>query len=318
MLFLELIGGEIVLRGVEQAAAAPLYSRKLHLVTRDCGGLTMLSLRDCQTESQKSTNAPRELTLPTAARETAYRGKSNRWSELPGCFERHLQRKEGNPLFPASQRHPTDKAVTEAQATDMFELDHVKSELLAVADIAEKLQGRLTIVAAMKFLTAKVVPLFQKTAWLGEAGVGILGGLENVHDVLVDSMADVIGGEDGRKLKQGIRDINSLRLLFFRNVFLAQTMREHTPIAQWEFVPALLCESIETFGQALEALSTVEANEEINAVCSGAPQLVENAARRGFVFSGAEEKLALLDQYVRARKSVLHSTARVSTQSRLF
>jgi len=44
---------------------------------------------------------------------------SIQWSSAPGPFERQLQRKVGNPLFPPSDRKPTDAQVISARVSDL-------------------------------------------------------------------------------------------------------------------------------------------------------------------------------------------------------
>jgi hypothetical protein len=40
------------------------------------------------------------------------------WSENPGCFERHLKRKQDNPLFPEPDRKVTQEQIDEARERD--------------------------------------------------------------------------------------------------------------------------------------------------------------------------------------------------------
>jgi hypothetical protein len=41
--------------------------------------------------------------------------KKTKWSKNPGCFERHLQRRDGNVLFPLERRSVTNKSIEEAR-----------------------------------------------------------------------------------------------------------------------------------------------------------------------------------------------------------
>ena len=64
---------------------------------------------------------------PTIPVNTAHRisweleGNGKMWSDYPGCFERHLQRRDGNPLFPPERRIVTKKEIDEAKAKDLIE-----------------------------------------------------------------------------------------------------------------------------------------------------------------------------------------------------
>src|SRR5271169_6485620 len=54
------------------------------------------------------------------------------WSANPGCFERHLQRRVGNPLFPASSRYVTQVEIDGARARDSREAEIVRNEFVGL------------------------------------------------------------------------------------------------------------------------------------------------------------------------------------------
>lgn len=81
------------------------------------------------------------VSIAMVQRETAYKGTTNRWRQNPGCFERHLQRMEGNPLYPEDQREPSDDNIRLAREKDdadvkRFDLD-VKKVLEDFNDFSE-------------------------------------------------------------------------------------------------------------------------------------------------------------------------------------
>src|SRR4030066_2395679 len=47
-----------------------------------------------------------------------------KWSDSPGCFERHLQRREGNLLFPPGRRIITRNEIEEAREKDRNEQEY--------------------------------------------------------------------------------------------------------------------------------------------------------------------------------------------------
>jgi hypothetical protein len=73
---------------------------------------------------------------PTLPINTAHRlakqlnGEGQMWSEKPGCFERHLQRRDGNLLFPPERRIVTYKEIEEAKEKDRAERQVFEKKLL--------------------------------------------------------------------------------------------------------------------------------------------------------------------------------------------
>lgn len=61
-----------------------------------------------------------------------------RWSARPGAFERHLQRRHNNPLFPEARRHVTAADVYYARVRDAQELQDVRRALSAVFEELNK------------------------------------------------------------------------------------------------------------------------------------------------------------------------------------
>jgi len=52
-----------------------------------------------------------------------YAGRTNRWSQHPGSFERHLQRREANPMFPEEVRNPTNEEIKAARDKDAADFE---------------------------------------------------------------------------------------------------------------------------------------------------------------------------------------------------
>lgn len=61
-----------------------------------------------------------------------------RWSSRPGAFERHLQRRHNNPLFPASRRVVTASDVYYARLRDAQAIEDVRRALLEVHEEQKK------------------------------------------------------------------------------------------------------------------------------------------------------------------------------------
>jgi hypothetical protein len=227
--------------------------------------------------------------------ETAHKGTTNRWRDVPGCFERHLQRKEGNPLFPASERQPSDDAIERARAKDVADLEKFKAEVNAFLQSGAESLKRMTTVGNMgDFQRTQVIPLLCRVAGLGEVGVGLFKTLEKCRGHLHKAIADAVGGEEGQKLFRSFEELEE-RSRFQYNLFLAQASREDTPIPA-AYLPALLSESFDTIKEYIEGLYSHDP-EDAKHLANEALVLLNEVAQEGFELNGAEVKLGLLEEY---------------------
>jgi len=238
-------------------------------------------------------------------RETAYRGTTNRWRPAPGCFERHLQRKEGNLLFPVSEQQPSDGALNAARSRDEDDVEKLKADVTA---LGKTLAGYLNqegipggILADL--LHYKVQPLMARSAAIGELANAQLRALQQLNEEL---MKGAVGSneelaESLEAIRKGQHDLC--------NLFLAQASREDTPIASENFILALLCESTDTVKEAMEIFSRgdaaagAQARGDVQALCNEAIGRVTEAAKQGFELPAAEEKLGLLAAYSKGTES---------------
>jgi hypothetical protein len=218
--------------------------------------------------------------------ETAYKGLTNRWRESPGCFERHLQRMEGNPLFSESQRDPTDEAILEARAKDDAESEKLVHDVEAFfADIDNMnergpIQGR----AITDLMQHRIEPLMVRSAEIGQlpAAERSLAALTG----FMESMLDVLNlGSDQR---EGFR--KSWRNQ--TNVFIAQSWWDGGPIHKENSVLALLCENVEQVKRVLDIYKELNAGL-VDNMRKVALAHFEIAELEGFTIPGKAEKLAL-------------------------
>jgi len=164
-----------------------------------------------------------------------------KWSSVPGCFERHLQRRKDNPLFPIERRKISKADVVEAQQMDQSEQDHfialVKS-LGAELEKSEKMKPGSTIQDST---------YLQKVQDLLELAAAIGGNIQNAVRMLESTEAEMIQHLD-KQMPDGAKSLRQARTLstMKRIPFIAQSTRKNSPIFSGEEVPALLSEKPET------------------------------------------------------------------------
>ena len=214
-----------------------------------------------------------------------------RWSANPGCFERHLQRKHNNPLFPGSARFVTQDEITQARDRD-------QADALGLLEDAKGIQ--VEIMKQANPSLAEVDRIRQRIDDLLERAVQVGGDISNeLVKILNDTRVSVmvawragIGGND--KTLEALEHAEALqrsRGLVVNNPFVAQMLRKDTPIKPEDVVPALLCESPETIRIAMQVI-----DGDIRArVRQGAEEVARRVREEGAHVPLLEERLRALD-----------------------
>ena len=178
------------------------------------------------------------------------------WSHNPGCFESHLQRRCDNPLFPPERRIVTQPEIDAARARDVRDAEAFREEVRSLAgyfgEFAEKVPGS----QVMQF-RKKIEDLMQRAAELG-------GNLQDEKTALCEMRKAIIGiyQEAIETSKETIQlqkaeAFNAERMRAFHTEFLAQMLRQGTPITPDDLVPALLSEDLATIQLVLSTLGEI-------------------------------------------------------------
>lgn len=218
--------------------------------------------------------------------ETAYKGLTNRWRPSPGCFERHLQRMEGNPLFSETQRSPTDDAIMQARAKDDAELEKLAHDFEAFFSDLKNLneQGQVSGSTITDLMQHRVEPLMVRSAEIGQSP-SAQHHLEALTEFMESMLEHLKVGSDTR---EGFRKDWRRRT----NEFIAQDWREDKPIANEDRIRALLCENVEQVKSALDIYQELDAGL-MDKMRDLALAVFEIAELEGFNIPGTTEKLAL-------------------------
>ena len=101
------------------------------------------------------------------------------WSDKPGCFERFLQRRYKNPLFPKIERRVTAKEIAQAKAKDKADAGVLRKDYLALTKKITKLPDLITVKEARKN-REDVDMLLQRCAEIGG------GNVEDINKELIE------------------------------------------------------------------------------------------------------------------------------------
>lgn len=164
--------------------------------------------------------------------------KKTKWSKNPGCFERHLQRRDGNVLFPLERRSVTNKAIEEARERDRLEQETFQKKINA---LASQLQSSKQMpVDQVSPLLQNIQSLIEDAALIGGEALNQIPNLETIEDSLIQQLNSAI--PEGEEILEQARSLSAME----RIPYLAQMKRKDTPILETEEVPTLLSEIFAT------------------------------------------------------------------------
>lgn len=214
------------------------------------------------------------------------------WSEQPGCFERHLQRKHGNPLFPRDARTVNQLEVNRARIRDLEELSEFTERITSVL---VKLKDALSENTALdEALDAKLAfdELLARAAEIGTPNEDVSSILQLYEQNIQYILASLHSDPDSEKRVRASLAVSEEARRLYNNPFVAQMKRPDTPIKPEELVPSLISESPETIRIMVEVMSKMPGG--VGPLQTSASELIRNSAEARAVLQSEPEKLAAL------------------------
>jgi hypothetical protein len=214
------------------------------------------------------------------------------WSDNPGCFERHLQRKYMNPLFSPASRIVTQEEVDAARAHDASEADMLWAKITKHAESVAA-TGQFTFAQLVKHRD-QVDELMQEAAETGNLKAE--SATAKLYWAIIDDMEkamrnDPNGAEKLLKVNEEYVKVG----LALKNRFVAQPCRHDSPIKPHEVLPALLAEDLETIRKFMIFVEDDEKLRDLHQNLSReAVSLVKKVEATGAILPQIEEKLKAL------------------------
>jgi hypothetical protein len=240
-----------------------------------------------------SPSASSALDAPAAAAESGARDASAAgaeagpeaaeivWSARPGCFERHLQRRHRNPLFPPERRRVSAAELEEARRRDASELESLRRQ---VSELLDRI-ARLSADAApeeLRPVQRGIQTLFRRSTEVGGKAIGLAWELRNLHQTLADLWPQAADRAVAAAAPESLEPDHS---------FLSQALRADSPIRPDELVPSLLSEDVGTIRSVARGLDA--GTREMYRLAARA--LVESVRAGGDAIAGLDEKLRALE-----------------------
>jgi len=163
------------------------------------------------------------------------------WSQYPGCFERHLQRRHGNQLFPYERRNVTGDEVRLARKRDLSDQEiFVESIKRFIAEFRNIEDTAVVPPAQASAYLQKVQVLLEEAFSIGGNIQSTIKLLETTEEEITRSLNKAM--PSGKAMLEEARSLSSAA----RIPFLAQSKRKDCPILSKEEVPSLLSEDDST------------------------------------------------------------------------
>lgn len=211
--------------------------------------------------------------------------------QRPGCHERHLQRKCGNPLFPPAERQPSHAELSAARHRDNEELARFSVEVRAlvqeIGDLDDKVDSQVIL-----DLKARADRYYEQCTGLAGDQQPVKEALTRLVTVMMSAIERGADG-DAHALAE-LRQEQLARDMHFALLELPLTgdlLREQSPIAAEELVPTLLSEPAESLALILSLFDP----EQIAAITADGRDLIEQSRQEGLDVTQAERRLNAIE-----------------------
>ena len=198
-----------------------------------------------------------EFMVLTDAWSTSKRDIRLQWSDHPGCFERHLQRKYKNPLFPPEARIVTQEQIDTAREKDRLEAEEFREQIgTALKPLKDLTAENRAIPTTVLFnCRRRIDELFHRAAQLGGNLSQERGKLRKMQSIVTEMVASLpLKAELRQEWSEAVAMKTQFQNQFENNCFLAQALRSDSPITSGEFAAALLTEEPEVIRTVVELL----------------------------------------------------------------
>ncbi len=215
------------------------------------------------------------------------------WSNNPGCFERHLQRKHGNPLFPVESHLVTQEQIDEARRRDLQDAQALAEDFKRLHQEVLGLPPAISI-HENSILREKIDELLDRAAAIGgDIGDAVEQVLSELRDAVISAWRKAAhGNSEANEAMDAAESFYNQNVKMFRNRFNAQRGRKDSPIRGEDLIPALLSEDLETIRIVIEVIG--DNSRAIDLMRASAIKILSDALQNGAVISQLDEKLQAL------------------------
>ncbi len=212
--------------------------------------------------------------------------------EDAGMHERHLLRKDGNPLF-GSPDYPAE-AYLEARRLDQQEHQRFEQDMREVIQQAINLDANAESEVVLE-LRGRLDQLYTRCSCLGEHCMDHKQSLRKLIDIVMKAVWQAAADDPQARMELEQEEMaRQQHFLLLEYPLIADMMRPDTPIGQDELVPTLL----QAEEDEMEAVLWMFEPQQLAAIRQQAEVLLKRLAAEGHLLSHAWHNLELMAEHL--------------------
>lgn len=209
------------------------------------------------------------------------------WLRAPGAFERHLQRRWRNPLFPAERRAVSTADVYEARLKDSQAFEDARK---AVREIITGFEDNRWL-SDLNGFREHIDAAREQLQSVGGDIADLDDLLKKCRTLLMEEWRSRLrGDQQGLEALDEAEDAHTKKEALLGTTFWRQLKSPAAPIPKGELVPALLCEDPRTVARFVEVLPETERKDALH----WAAAVISAADTEGFDVMTIKEQLYAL------------------------
>ena len=215
-------------------------------------------------------------------------------STFTGMYERHLRRKDSNPLFgvPAPQIPP--EAYAEARRLDTEEMQRFQSDMRQVIQQAINLEANVESEVVLE-LRARLDQLYARCSGLGGNCGDHKQAIRRLIDVVMNAVWQAAADDPMARMELEQEELaRQQHFCLMEYPLISDLMRPDTPISQDELIPTLL----QADEDELEAVLWMFEPEQLAVLRKDAEALLAERRGQGYELPEAWENLQLIIEHI--------------------
>ena len=215
-------------------------------------------------------------------------------STFTGMYERHLRRKDSNPLFGVPAPQVTPEAYAEARRLDTEEMQRFQSDMRQVIQQAINLEANVESEVVLE-LRARLDQLYARCSGLGGNCGDHKQAIRRLIDVVMNAVWQAAADDPMARMELEQEELaRQQHFCLMEYPLISDLMRPDTPISQDELIPTLL----QAGEDELEAVLWMFEPEQLAVLRRDAQALLAERRRQGYELTAAWENLELIVEHI--------------------
>ncbi len=211
-----------------------------------------------------------------------------------GMYERHLRRKDNNPLFGVPITPFPPEAYAEARRLDTEEMQRFQQDMRQVIQQAIELDANVESEVVLE-LRAKLDQLYARCSGLGGNCGEHKRSIRRLIDVVMNAVWQAAADDPMARMELEQEELaRQQHFCLMEYPLISDLMRPDTPIDQEELIPTLL----QADEDELEAVLWMFEPEQLTAIRKEAEALLAERRKQGYELPGAWENLESIVEHL--------------------